>query len=158
MSEQAAFLEQEIELASPAKLRWLLLRKAHGVCAMVDQFIKKEDSLQAKNWMILVLDILNELLQGVTDHKNPSAKAIADLYVYLIKETYAVIEDLDVKRLQSVYEILGIELATWEMVVQKEQGQNAIASSSHHPIATPHFSPEAGFDLAASLSSLNLEA
>ncbi|MFO0923874.1 MAG: hypothetical protein U0905_15440 [Pirellulales bacterium] len=70
MTTNEEFLLQEIELASPAKLRWLLIRKAHGLCQMVDAFLEKKEKLQANNWLLLVQDILGELLAGVTDAKS----------------------------------------------------------------------------------------
>ncbi len=151
MTTNEEFLLQEIELASPAKLRWLLIRKAHGLCQMVDAFLEKKEKLQANNWLLLVQDILGELLAGVTDARNPNAKTIADLYVFLIQQTRKVFETADRKVLADITDILGIELTTWELFVQNENRQSAIQA----PIHPPYFA--SSFGLEAS-TSLNLEA
>lgn len=157
MLDQEAFLSQEIASASPAKLRWLLLRKANGVTAMIDGFIEKGETLQAQNWLVLVLDILNELLSGITDPTHPSAKSVSDLYVFLIKETYEISTSLDRSKLKAVREILEIELLTWDLFVKSESGVNQGHSSSSNAFY-PHILDGIGQSDSSLLGSLNLEA
>ena len=120
MIDPDAFLRQEVESASPAKLRWLLIRKAIGLCQAVDQLWndnRKEDAVQ---WVLTVRDILCELLDGVTDSKNPAAKQISDLYTFLLRSLASAELGHDRRELQNVTEILQIELGTWELFVQRE--------------------------------------
>ncbi len=72
--DRDAFLRQEVESATPAKLRWMLIRKAIGHCHSIEQYWKNEDWHAGMEWLIAVQDILNELLAGITDKQNVFAK------------------------------------------------------------------------------------
>jgi|694.fasta_scaffold10015_10 flagellin-specific chaperone FliS len=119
------FLRQEVESASPAKLHFLLLQKAHGLSILIGDLWRKQDYSGAAQWVILVRDILSELLAGIVDSSHPLAKQQSDLYVFLSKLLIAAELDHDVIAVDNMREILDIEKTTWEMLVRREQLHSA---------------------------------
>ena len=115
-----AFLRQEVESASPARLRWLLLQKAHGLSIHVRELWLDGKSEDAQQWVLLIQDIFTELLEGIIDPKHELAKQQSDLYIFLIKLLFQSGQTQDVYSLESLTEILEIEKDTWEMLVRRE--------------------------------------
>jgi len=74
MIDPDAFLRQEVESASPAKLRWLLLQKAHGLTISIRELWLQNRADEAVQWMILTQDIFTELLEAIVDPKHELAK------------------------------------------------------------------------------------
>jgi flagellar protein FliS len=143
MIDLEAFLRQEVESASPAKLRWLLLQKAHGLTLVVrDQWLKGQ-VFEARQWVIRIQDILTELLEGIVDPKHELAKQQSDLYVFLSKLIALADQNQDVQSLDSLREILEIEKETWEMLARREV---ATSASSH------------AFDSGSGSESFSIEA
>ena len=120
MTDTDAFLRQEVESASPAKLRWLLLQKAHGLTVAIRELWLENRADEAVQWMILTQDIFTELLEGIVDPKHELAKQQSDLFVFLTKLVIVAGQTQDVHTLESVTEILEIEKDTWEMLVRRE--------------------------------------
>ena len=120
MNDLEAFLRQEVESASPAKLRWLILQKAHGLSLVVrDQWLKGQVS-EARQWVIRIQDIFTELLEGIVDPKHELAKQQSDLYVFLSKLIVLADTNQDIQALDNLREILEIEKVTWEMLARQE--------------------------------------
>ena len=120
MIDLEAFLRQEVESASPAKLRWLILQKAHGLSLVVrDQWLKGQVS-EARQWVIRIQDIFTELLEGIVDPKHELAKQQSDLYVFLSKLIVLADTNQDIQALDNLREILEIEKVTWEMLARQE--------------------------------------
>jgi flagellar protein FliS len=120
MDAQEAFLKQEVESASPAKLRFLLLQKAHGLSIVVQDLWKQKKFDEADQWVIRIQDIVTELLAGVVDPKHELAQITSDLYIFMSKLIAAVAIERDAEALHNVAEILEIEMETWSMFVRKE--------------------------------------
>jgi len=146
MIDTDAFLRQEVESASPAKLRWLLLQKAHGLTLSVRQLWQRGQAEEAKQWLILTQDIFTELLEGIVDPKHELAKQQSDLFVFLTKLLIAAGQNQDVQILGSVAEILEIEKDTWEMLVRKETSNY---SNSSFNSSIQNDGGYVGFDLEA---------
>lgn len=125
MIDPDAFLRQEVESASPAKLRWLLLQKAHGLTISIRELWLQNRAEEAVQWLILTQDIFTELLEGIVDPKHELAKQQSDLFVFLIKLLIVSGQTQDVHTLESVTEILEIEKDTWEMLVRREHSSSA---------------------------------
>lgn len=143
MIDNDAFLRQEVESASPAKLRWLLLQKAHGLTISVRDLWLQGNADEAKQWVILIQEILTELLEGIVDPRHELAKQQSDLFIFLIKILVFSSQTQDVQTLESLTEILQIEKDTWEMLVRREVS----GSASFQPIQED--SVYAGFDFEA---------
>ena len=142
MIDNAAFLRQEVESASPAKLRWLLLQKAHGLTVYVRDLWLQGNVEEARQWVILVQDIFTELLEGIVDPKHELAKQQSDLFIFLTKLLVLSAQTQDVPSLENISEILQIEKESWEMLVRRELSGVA----SHEPTQESVY---AGFDLQA---------
>lgn len=124
MIDTDAFLRQEVESASPAKLRWLLLQKAHGLTLSIRELWLVGQADEAKQWLILVHDIFTELLQGIVDPKHELAKQQSDLYVFLTKLLVMAGQTEDTEIMSNVVEILEIEKDSWEMLVRREVSES----------------------------------
>lgn len=120
MFDNDAFLRQEVESATPAKLRWLLLQKAHGLALAVQDLWRQGQVEEAKQWVILIQDIFTELLQGIVDPKHELARQQSDLFVFLNKLLLLSGQTQDIHAMESLAEILEIEKDTWEMLVRRE--------------------------------------
>ncbi|AMV32350.1 flagellar protein FliS [Pirellula sp. SH-Sr6A] len=152
MDSQEAFLRQEVESATPAKLRFLLLQKAHGLSLVVQDLWKQGKHAEADQWALRIQDIITELLAGVVDPKHELAQITTDLYVFMSKLIAAVVVERDAEAMQNVSEILEIEMETWAMFVRKE----AIESSGGM-VPPPHFqSTSASYE--ESTSSFSFQA
>jgi flagellar secretion chaperone FliS len=142
MIDTDAFLRQEVESASPAKLRWLLLQKAHGLTLSIRNLWITGQAEEAKQWLILVHDIFTELLQGIVDPKHELAQQQSDLYVFLTKLLVIASQTQDAEMLNNLTEILEIEKDSWEMLVRREVGE------SYSPYPSDEDS-SSGFDFSA---------
>lgn len=143
MIDNDAFLRQEVESASPAKLRWLLLQKAHGLSISVRDLWLQGNADEATQWVILIQEILTELLEGVVDPEHELAKQQSDLFIFLLKLLVLSGQSQDVQTLESLTEILQIEKDTWEMLILRQVS----GSASIQPIQEN--SVYAGFDFEA---------
>ncbi len=133
MDPQEAFLKQEIESASPAKLRFLLLQKAHGLSLVVQDLWRQGKHAEADQWTLRIQDITTELLAGVVDPKHELAQITSDLYIFMSKLIAAVLIERDEEALQNVTEILEIEMETWQMFVRKESLEQGGSFSQRMP-------------------------
>lgn len=129
------FLQQEVASASPAKLHWLLLRRAHTLTVTIGDLWAKGDFAGAQQWIILVRDILSELLAGIVDPYHPLARQQSDLYIFLSALLATAEQGNDVAALKDLREVLEIEMISWEMLVQREAlgGEGASASTDQNP-------------------------
>jgi flagellin-specific chaperone FliS len=125
LNDPDVFLLQEVESASPAKLRFLLVRKAVGLCQACQSLWAEKRYDEAAGWMIRVREILGELLDGVTDRSNPAATSVVDLYIYLLKSVLVAEQSHDVSALKLITEILEIEQETWNSFVLNESNQGS---------------------------------
>ncbi len=147
--DQDAFLRQEVESASPAKLRWLLLRKAIGLCQAVEQLWSDARYAEADQWLLRIRDIFGELLDGVTDPHNLASKPVADLYSFLLVMLESFEKNRDPIELRSMMEILEIEFGTWDLFVRRESQASSHASENLRSV---------GLDSSREWTGLNIEA
>jgi flagellin-specific chaperone FliS len=127
-----AFLKQEVEAASPARLRWMLLRKARGLCDTVDRMWQVKDFTTGHQWLLRIQEILGELLAGVCDPTNPAADSIADLYVYMIQTIVKAAHSTDRESVRLVRDLLAFEEETWQLYLEKESRGN-VSSTLDRP-------------------------
>lgn len=153
MLDNDAFLRQEIESASSAKMRWMLIRKALGLVGQIRSLWEAEEYASAGQWTIRVQEILVELLAGVTDPQNVVAAQVADLYIYMGKLMHEASPKHDLAVLLTVEDLLTIEFETWSMFIQKEAELSSISRNA--PASVP---PPIGRHESAPATSLNLDA
>ncbi len=129
------YLQQEVLSASPSRLRWLLIKRAEELCGVVSQMWADDQVDQADQWLLRIREILGELLGGVQDASHPVGKTVADFYVFLLQLVSEVEQKRCPDRLATLRELLGIELETWQQVL--DQG----GSQSASPLETPPRNP-----------------
>lgn len=142
------FLQQEVASASPAKLHWLLLRRAHSLTVTIGDLWSKGDFQNANQWIILVRDILTELLSGIVDPSHPLARQQSDLYIFLSALLATAEQGHDQAALKDLKEILEIEMISWEMLVQKEAREGTAPSQTSQPKGDPQ-QTGSSFDFSA---------
>jgi flagellin-specific chaperone FliS len=139
-----AFLKQEVESASPARLRWLLLRKAVSLTEGIEHLLAEGRKNEVSQWWLRIQEILVELLDGVTDRSNPAAEATADLYVFLLKTSRELLTHYQAKLAKDFLEILKMEQQTWELFLSQQNpgpsgdpppGRNSSTPATHLPFA-----------------------
>ena len=150
MLDSNPYLEQEVLTASPARLKWLLLRKGVDLCQVVEQlWAQNQDSL-AKQWTIRLRDILGELLAGVTG-QDPLSRKVADLYVFSLKLLTTVELERNVSKLRQLRKILEIEEETWQLV-QRQAALNSTPTSASPSQRVPVVPPTSAFTGGESFS------
>ena len=126
------YLQQEVMSASPVRLRWMLIRRAEELCKVVCHLWSEGDYQQADQWLLRVRDILGELLEGVVDASNPLGKTVSDFYVFLIQLATELGTQRNPERLETLRELLSIELETWAQVLAS-QGEMVSSSGLQNP-------------------------
>lgn len=114
---------------------------------MIGDLWKEGKQAEGKQWLLTVRDILVELLEGITDKNNDAAKPIADLYIFMLKMSIELDVKPSVDRLQSLTEILQIEMETWDLYVKKESSSQGQSQGMHFPV---------NMDMASSSMSLDI--
>ena len=66
------YLDASIRMASPAKLRLMVLERSVAVCTTLAGMWRKEELLHANEYSITLVDLLSELLSGVAGSENDS--------------------------------------------------------------------------------------
>lgn len=155
------YLQQEVMSASPVRLRWMLIRRAEELCKVVSHLWGQEEYQQADQWLLRVRDILGELLDGVVDASNPLGKTVSDFYVFLIQLATELGTNRNPERLETLRELLSIELETWSQVLASQGEVDALNSGSvpqtaaeSSPMMPPIELPDA---FSGGESSFNLE-
>jgi flagellar protein FliS len=118
-SDVNPYLQQEVMSASPARLRWMLIRRAEDLCEMVNQLWASGQQTLGDQWMLRIREILGELLEGVKDPKHPLSSAISNFYLFLLQMSLQISQNRELGRLQTLRELLAIEGETWQLVVEK---------------------------------------
>lgn len=124
-SEEAVenpYLQQEVNSASPYRLRWMLIQRAEELCGAVESMWSQGNEQEAAQWLLRIRDILGELLSGVQDRENPVSQSVSDFYIFLVQLLGRVEADQDLEQLQTLRGLLQIEAETWRQVVERFQG------------------------------------
>ncbi len=134
------YLESMVMTASPARLRWLLIEKACGLCdQLLESSSDKLDPLQTTH----LHEVLTELLAGVTRESGELGKQVSDLYVFLLRHLIIAERAQDRRKIAEIRAVLEVERATWERVCQQGQIAPGIPAAN----LEPHFA--AGLSLEA---------
>lgn len=140
------YLEAAVRTASPAKLRLMLIEKAIQVAGMLSaRWGETPGQRGANEDSILLLDLLSELLSGVTSRESEVCVKVADLYVFLCKELVKAEEAGDARRIDQLRDVLLIEAETWREVCAQEQHASTPAPVDSDSLATS----SAGLNLQA---------
>jgi flagellar protein FliS len=141
------YLDSTVRSASPARLRLMLIERAVDVSGWLAKTWRSGQEKGVNEHSIKLLDLLNELLDGVVGSKNQGeneiCEKVADLYVFLTKHLILAEKNSDADAMDEIKSVLEIEAETWRAVCAQ--------SLPSLDIALP-------FDGASQSSGLNLEA
>jgi len=123
-SEQ--YLEATIRTASPARLRLMIIERGVRATQTLAGLWRDGHSLGSNEHSLKLLDVLNELLHGVTDGASPAetelCRQVSDLYVFLIQHLVAAESRSDASAIDEIRLALEAEAETWRMVCASELG------------------------------------
>jgi flagellar secretion chaperone FliS len=110
----------------------MLIERGIGLAHHLAEVWKPRVSRGANPTSIHLLDILSELLSGVTGSsdkiENEVCQQVADLYVFLIQHLSAAEGSGDPDAAREVASVLEIEAETWRAVCAKETGSQVVRS------------------------------
>ncbi len=133
------YLDAAVRMASPAKLRLMLLERSVAVCDTLAEDWRKKEMLGANEYSITLVDLLNELLSGVAGSETKSevklCQQVSDLYVFLLKHVVIAEQHSDPEAIDEIRLVLETETETWRAVVamqskSTESPESQITSSS----------------------------
>lgn len=141
------YLEAAIRTASPARLRLMLIERAIEVSGRLAE-VWRSGQLQGSNeHSLTLLDLLNELLNGVvggdSETENAVCQKVADLYVFLSKHLVAAESNSDSGAIGEIRIVLQAEAETWRAVCAQEIASPVTQASGAVPQAAGGFSFEA---------------
>jgi len=118
------YLESMIATASPARLRLMLIERSVEVARHLgDAWRQKPGSRGTNEHSLKLLELLSELLSGVTDDQVEVCRTVADLYVFLCQHLIEAEKQGDPTMIDEIRLVLETEAETWRMVCAKEGGQ-----------------------------------
>jgi len=145
------YLDTTVHTASPARLRLMLIERGVEVAARLGEIWRSGAQPPFANEQSLrLLEILNELLSGVTSDQYEVCRKVADLYVFLVQHLIAAEEIGNADAADEIRLVLETEAETWRLVCMNE-------ALAHHPL-TDFFAPPHEPHGQASGGGLNLQA
>lgn len=117
------YLESAIASASPARLRMMLIEKGVEVARHLAGLWRETPGMRGTNEHSLkLLELLSELLSGVTDQEVEVCRTVADMYVFLCQHLITAEENGDATMIDEIRLVLETEAETWRMVCAQEAG------------------------------------
>lgn len=114
------YLESIVQAASPARLRLMLIERAIDVAGKLVTTWRAGEQPGTNEHSVTLLDLLNELLSGVTGGQQTQEKQIcgqvSDLYVFLIQHLVAAERSTDATAIDEITAVLHVEAETWRAV------------------------------------------
>ncbi|MEM6979427.1 MAG: flagellar export chaperone FliS [Planctomycetota bacterium] len=117
------YLESMIATASPAKLRLMIIERAIEVARHLAAHWRDQPGTRGTNVHSLkLLELLSELLSGITDASVEVCRSVADLYVFLCQHLISAEATGDPTLIDEIRLVLETEAETWRMVCVQESG------------------------------------
>ncbi len=145
------YLEATIATASPARLRLMLIERAVEISrSLADQWRRDRaagssgQTSGANERSLRLLEILSELLSGVTDSTVPVCRTVSDLYVFLCQHLIAAEATSDASAIDEIRLVLETEAETWRMVCVKLSGADTAARTEQLLATSAALVQEAG--------------
>lgn len=111
------YLDATVRTASPARLRLMVIERAIEIAGSLAETWRGPSAEGGSNEQSLkLLELLNELLGGVTGESGEVGQKVADLYVFLIQHLLAAEENGDAGAVDEIAVVLQAEAETWRMV------------------------------------------
>ncbi|WDQ15238.1 flagellar protein FliS [Rhodopirellula sp. P2] len=116
-----AYLESMVQTASPARLRLMVIERAVEVSRHLAHHWNSQPGKRGTNeYSLKLLELLSELLSGVTDNSVEVCRTVADLYVFLCQHLIAAEQNGDASMIDEIRLVLETEAETWRMVCAQE--------------------------------------
>ncbi|TWT49205.1 flagellar protein FliS [Rubripirellula amarantea] len=140
LSSGDQYLDAAIRMASPAKLRLMLLERSVEVARMLAAKWRAGETMGSNEYSIQLLDMINELLGGISGGKSESEKKlclqVADLYVFLAKHLVIAEQHSDAGAIDEIRLVLETETETWRAVVAQEVSKLPAQSAASPVVST----------------------
>ena len=120
------YMDANVHTASPARLRLMLIERGVEVAAQIADAWRasktpgSQESPGASEYSLKLLEILNELLSGVTGDQDEVCRKVADLYVFLVQHLIAAEEIGNADAIDEIRLVLETEAETWRLVCVNE--------------------------------------
>lgn len=128
------YLEAAVRTASPARLRLMLMERAVEVARGLAARWREGADLGSNESSLKLLDLLTELLRGVTagntDQERQVCGQVADLYVFLTQHLLRAEEVSDADAVDEIRIVLETEAETWRSVCAQELARQTPDSRS----------------------------
>jgi flagellar protein FliS len=136
------YLDASIRMASPAKLRLMLIERAVEVSGILAAQWREGQRLGPNEHSLKLMELISELLSGVAggsnDQENKLCLQVADLYVFLLQHLVAAETNSDAQSIDEIGLVLQAEAETWRSAVAQE----AAGKPTHAPTG-PQSTPQA---------------
>ncbi len=132
------YLESSIHTASPAKMRLMLIERGVEVAATLARVWRESvadpanvaaGQTNVNEHSIKLLELLNELLSGVTGKDAPVGRQVSDLYVFLCQQLLRAEPRCDADAIDEIRLVLEIEAETWRLVCAQSTPGVTMSSS-----------------------------
>lgn len=144
------YLDANVHTASPARLRLMLIERGVEVARQVAKVWRESQEPDgqgfsgANEYTLKLLEIINELLGGVTGDQDEVCRKVADLYVFLAKHLIIAEETSDAAAIDEIRLVLETEAETWRMVCANE-----VPQARQDKTGKPSEGPSGGLNLQA---------
>ncbi len=118
------YLESAVRTASPARLRLMLIERGVEVAGSLAGRWRSGQDLGVNELSLKLLDLLTELLGGVTGGVTETelqvCRQVSDLYVFLTQHLVAAETTSDADSIDEIRIVLATEAETWRSVCAQE--------------------------------------
>lgn len=128
------YLDASIRMATPARLRLMLLERAVVVAETLATTWRAGELQGSNEHSLTLLELIGELLGGISGSKDPAeqkvCEQVSDLYVFLSKHLVLAEDHSDAGAIDEIRMVLEVEAETWRAVCAQEIGATAKAPTS----------------------------
>lgn len=128
------YIDSAIRMASPARLRLMVLDRSVQVAATLAGQWREGTNLGTNETSLTLLELLGELLSGVSgsqvQNESELCNQVADLYVFLTKHLVLAEENSDADAIDDIRLVLEVEAETWRAVCARDTSATTQAIQS----------------------------
>lgn len=133
------YLDASIRMATPARLRLMLLERAVVVAETLARTWRAGQLPGSNEHSLTLLELIGELLSGISGSKNPAeqkvCEQVSDLYVFLSKHLILAEDHSDANAIDEIRLVLEVEAETWRAVCAQELTANMKSATTTTPVA-----------------------
>jgi len=144
------YLDSKVQTASQPQLHLMLLDGALRFGRQTKEaWTDEAESASADQFLVRMIDIVEELILGSDAGKEEGSKPLAEQYTFVYRELTACRINHDLTKLTSCLQLLEYQRETWKLACEKMAAEAATAKPRmpHMPMGT--FQPSEGLSLEA---------